>query len=390
MRPFRVALGFVGAACVLAPGLSSGQAPTDPRLEMDGFAAALDAAVRRVSRPSAVVLVGREGARGYRLSGLGALFVLAPRLLPSPRSIAEHQAARSIDDAIRHLEQGLRTASSPEIRAQMEKNLRALRRTRAELRGTARDHSATVFSLPPAPAIATEEELEAGPPRLEELQRELEAQMTEQMHALQEAEQSLGEQERQMARHMEAQLHELQARMEAVRRDVERARMEAERQVEMRLAEPPVAVATSPAPPAPAPPAAPLPPRAAVEPDAVAAPEPGPPVLPPAPWQMWFNIEEPADGRTGEAVIRDVKGAVTALLERQGAALHHLRPEEYVVVAVDFVPSAMTVVGPHLTTLGRPARKTLVVKARKRDLDERRAGRLGPDELRARIEYSEY
>ena len=389
MRSARVALGFVGAVCALAPGISSGQGAIDPRLEMDGFAAALDAAVRRVSRPSPALLAGREGARGYRLPGFGVLFVLSPRALPSPsqRSIAEHEAARSLDDAIRHLEQGLRTAS-PGVRAQMEKNLQALRQTRAELRGTARDRSATVFMLPPPDAVlAGEEMMAAGPPPLEDLQRELEAQMIEQMHALQEAEQSRGEQEREMARRMAEQVRELQARMEAVRRDVERARIEAERQVEMRLAVPPAATVTPVAPEAPAPPVAPLAPRAAVEPDTVAEsaaapPMPGPPMLAPAPWQMWFTIEDPADGRTGEAVMRDVKTAVTALLERQGAALHHLRPEEYVAVAVDFVPRPMMV--------GGRAPKTLLVKVRKRDLDERRAGRLAAEELRSRIEYAEY
>jgi len=380
MRSARVALGFVGAVCALAPGLSSGQVSNDPRPEMDGFAAALDAAVRRVSRPAPALLAGREGARGYRLPGFGVLFVLSPRALPSPsqRSIAEHEAARSLDDAIRHLEQGLRTASSPEIRAQTERNLQALRQTRAELRGTARDRSATVVMLPPPAAVMGGEEMEPGPLRLEDLQRELETQMAEQMLALQEAEQSHGEQEREMARRMEAQLRELQARMEAVRRDVERARMEAERQVEMRLGGPPALAATPRAPVAPAPPA----PRATAEPDAIVVPEPGPPPQAPAPWQMWFSIEEPADGRTGEAVVRDVKTAVISLLERQGAALHHLRPEEYVAVAVDFVSRP--------TFVGRPAQKTLMVKARKRDLDERRAGRLGGEELRSRIEYAEY
>jgi len=390
MRSARVALGFVGAVCALAPGMSSGQGAVDPRLEMDGFAAALDAAVRRVSRPSLALLAGREGARGYRLPGFGVLFVLSPRALPSPsqRSIAEHEAARSLDDAIRHLEQGLRTASSAEVRAQMEKNLQALRQTRAELRGTARDRSATVVMLPPPGAVlAGEEMMAAGPPPLEDLQRELETQMFEQMHALQEAEQSRGEQEREMARRMAEQVRELQARMEAVRRDVERARIEAERQVEMRLGVPPAATVTPVAPVAPAPPAAPLAPRAAAEPDGVAesaaaAPMPWPPMLAPAPWQMWFTIEDPADGRTGEAVIRDVKTAVTALLERQGAALHHLGPEEYVAVAVDFVPRPPMV--------GGRAPKTLLVKVRKRDLDERRAGRLAAEELRSRIEYAEY
>jgi hypothetical protein len=389
MRSARVALGFVGAVWALAPGISSGQGTSDPRLEMDGFAAALDAAVRRVSRPSPALLAGREGARGYRLPGFGVLFVLSPRALPSPsqRSIAEHEAARSLDDAIRHLEQGLRTAASPEVRAQMEKNRQALRQTRAELRGTARDRSATVVMLPPPGAVLAGEELmAAGPPPLEDLQRELETQMFEQMHALQEAEQSRGEQEREMARRMAEQVRELQARMEAVRRDVERARIEAERQVEMRLGVPPAATVTPVAPVAPAPPAAPLAPLAA-EPDTVAEtaaapPMPGPPMLAPAPWQMWFTIEDPVDGRTGEAVIRDVKTAVTALLERQGAALHHLGPEEYVAVAVDFVPRPAMV--------GGRAPKTLLVKVRKRDLDERRAGRLAAEELRSRIEYAEY
>jgi hypothetical protein len=97
---------------------------------------------------------------------------------------------------------------------------------------------------------------------------------------------------------------------------------------------------------------------------------------------MWFGLEDPDDGRTGEAVIRDVKAAVTSMLERQGAALHQLRPDESIAVAVDFVP--------RLAGGGRRAQKTLVVKARKRDLDQRRAGRLGADEFRQRIEYAEY
>src|SRR2546427_628554 len=183
------------------------------------------------------MLAGREGARGYHVPGFGALFVLPPRALPSasPRSLAERAAARSLDDAIRHLQQGLRTASSAEIRTQMEKNLRALRQTRAELRGTARDRSSgvVVLSPPPVPAVPT----------------------------------------------------------------------------------------------APAAPEAP-------EPDAPSAPFP--PMLAPAPWQMWFSIEEPADGRNGETVIRDVRAAVTALLEKQGPSLHQVRPDEYVAVVVDF------------------------------------------------------
>lgn len=387
MRSAPAALGVVGAICAFAPVVTAAQPATDPRREMEAFAAALDAAVRRVSPPSTVVVASREGARGYRLPGFGMIFVLPPRGLPSPslRSVAERQAARSLDDAIRHLEQGLRTASSPEIQAQMEKNLQALRRTRAELRGTARNRAATVVVMPPPEAAVMAggeiEVGEVGPVRLEELQRELETQVIEQMRALQEAERSHGEQEREAARRMEEQLRELQARMEAVRRDVERARVEAERQV-MKLAPPtaPAPAGSVPAPPAP--PAPPIASDAAVAPEAEAPPELPPFALGPAPWQMWFSLEEPADGRSAETIVRDVKTAVAGQLERQGAALPHLGPDEYVAVAVDFVPRA--------PLLGRRAQKTLVVKARKRDLDERRAGRIGADELRARIEYAEY
>jgi hypothetical protein len=97
---------------------------------------------------------------------------------------------------------------------------------------------------------------------------------------------------------------------------------------------------------------------------------------------LWFSIEEPADGRTGETVIREVRAAVTALLEKQGPSLHQLKADEYVAVAVDFVP--------RITVAGRRAQKTMVIKARKRDLDDHRAGRLGADELHQRIEYAEY
>src|SRR2546427_10748172 len=133
------------------------------------------------------MLAGREGARGYHVPGFGALFVLPPRALPSasPRSLAERAAARSLDDAIRHLQQGLRTASSAEIRTQMEKNLRALRQTRAELRGTARDRSAGAVVLSPPTVSAVMAGGGAGPdhPRLEEMPRGGGAQMGGQRRA---------------------------------------------------------------------------------------------------------------------------------------------------------------------------------------------------------------
>jgi hypothetical protein len=335
---------------------------------MDGFAAALDAAVRRVSRPSPALLAGRESARAYRLPGFGALFVLPPRVLPaSPRPAAELSAARAVDEAIRHLEQGLRTASSPELRQQMEKNLQALKQTRTELQTPYREAGATVMVLKSPPTAVVMGPTDASERRLEQLRRALETQMAEHLRALQAAERTEGGPERELAGRMEAQVLELQARLEAVRREVEEARLDAERQVEMRLAVPP---APADVPDGPETTAAPVPPA------------PPLPALPPAPWQYWFNAEAPADGRSDEALVRDVKAAVTELVERRGATLRHLAPEEYLTVAVDFVP--------RMSILGSRVQKTLVVKVKKQDLDERRAGRLSVTQLRQRIEYAEY
>jgi hypothetical protein len=362
------------AVCVLAPTLVSAQTARGSRAEMDSFAAALDAAVRRVSRPA--MLGARAAARAYRLPGFGALFVLPPRTLPAPRPApgAELSAASAVDEAIRHLEQGLRTAS-PELRPQMEKNLQALKQMRAELPAPSRERAATVMILKSPPTAVLTGPADEGEVRLEQLRRALESQMAEQIRALQAAERTSGESEREVARRMEAQVLDLQARMEAVRREVEQARMDAEQQVEMRLAFPPSAPAT---------PAGPEPPALAAPP-AESAPTllAPPPVLPPAPWQYWFGIDdEPGDARTEETLVRDVKTAVTDLLEKRGPTLRQLAPGEYLTVALDFVPGR--------SMPGGRVQKTVVVKVKKQDLDERRAGRLTAAELRRRIEYAEY
>jgi hypothetical protein len=246
---------------------------------------------------------------------------------------------------------------------------------RAELPAPSRERAATVMILKSPPTAVLTGPADEGEVRLEQLRRALESQMAEQIRALQAAERTSGESEREVARRMEAQVLDLQARMEAVRREVEQARMDAEQQVEMRLAFPPSAPAT---------PAGPEPPALAAPP-AESAPTllAPPPVLPPAPWQYWFGIDdEPGDARTEETLVRDVKTAVTDLLEKRGPTLRQLAPGEYLTVALDFVPGR--------SMPGGRVQKTVVVKVKKQDLDERRAGRLTAAELRRRIEYAEY
>ena len=61
-----------------------------------------------------------------------------------------------------------------------------------------------------------------------------------------------------------------------------------------------------------------------------------------------------------------------------------MRGDETISVLVDFVAGT-----PFLDEDARPAR-SLSLRVRKRDLDDRKAGRLAGEELRRRVEAAEY
>jgi hypothetical protein len=180
-------------------------------------------------------------------------------------------------------------------------------------------------------------------------------------------------------------MRELQEQVDAFQRDAEQAREEAERNLQqvarelrVRLRDvPPDALEWVAAPPSPpAAPEAPAPPVA----DAPLAPPP-----PAPPWRFWFGTGEEADPRDAARVVSDVRQAIVDTLESRGAAIAAVRPQEYVSIAVDFTPSVFVV-----DFEGPQPERTLVLRVRKRDLDERHAGRLKPEELRQRIEALEY
>jgi len=160
------------------------------------------------------------------------------------------------------------------------------------------------------------------------------------------------------------------------RREAEQALERLAQEMRVRFPQPPQAVPNPPAAPAAAPAAA----------SAEPAPAPAPPaVVPPAPpWRYWFPADVEADPRQATQVVTDVKTVLMQALEARGGFLTSVRPEEFLVVAVDFTARGFPF---------RPERsteRTLVVKAKKRDLDERRSGKLAADELRKRIEVHEY
>ncbi len=265
-----------------APGmLAQGAAPSrdpDPRSELRALEVALTRAADAVARPSVFAL--QAGAcRGYRIEGVGAVFVLPARALRSGSLVVWRRPA---------------------------------------------DRAGRV-SVIPQPELDPEIRM-----------------IVQQAEALQ----------REAAR---TQL------------EVERAVAEVRSEIHRRQPEPAGSVAPA---EAPSPPEAPTPPEA--------------PLPPTPPWTLWFDAgfaeEEPEP--SAATLLARMRGALVDTLSSHGVTIRALRDEETIAAAVDFVPG--------FPFAGGRVEKTLVVRVRKKDLDERRAGRIGAAELRTRIAVEEY
>jgi len=110
-------------------------------------------------------------------------------------------------------------------------------------------------------------------------------------------------------------------------------------------------------------------------------PAPGVTAAPP-PWKFWFETQATTEKRTPEAVIADVRAALVDALAT-GVRVSGLAGDERVAVTVDFVPGGI------FAASARPE-KTLVVTARARDVEARARGALTPEELKTRVEVTEY
>ena len=178
----------------------------------------------------------------------------------------------------------------------------------------------------------------------------------------------------------EKQVLVLQQETEAARRAAEEEMERIVRDVRVRVASPSemhVEVQTDPE--------LPEPPVAPTAPSAPTPPAPAVPPLPPSPppWKFWFENGTPDEKRDPEAVVADVRGAVIDALATHGVRLAGLGADERVTVTVDFVP------GGTFAASARPE-KTLVVSARVKDVDARARGAITPEELRKRVEVTEY
>jgi hypothetical protein len=345
MRVAGGVLGLIGVAVVAFAAPPA--APPIPRAELESLQASVEAAVTSVSRPAGLMF-GRP-SRAYHLKGYGAIVVLAPRALPRVRRHDTGGAeARAFADLLGRLQQSIATVNDPEERRHLEETLAALR-----------------IGLPPGRPLV----MRAPRPRLAAPPADMES---------------------------------LQQEAEAFRREAERAMEKAEREVLLRLSVPedghPFALLSPPdVPEAPEPPEAPQPAEAPAAPPApptpvVPATRPAPvvpPVLPapPAPaapvalpgWPFWFGDVD-AEDAPPDRVLADVRRAIVAGLGAYRGGLALLGPDEFVVVAVDFVPRMAD----------RARSRTVVARARKRDLVAHRAGRLSADALDAKIEFDEY
>jgi hypothetical protein len=357
-----VLVALLGAGSPL-PAQTKGARPAaaPARAELEDLRTALETAI---GRPGRIRLAAgaRTAGRVYRLKGYGAVIVLAPRALPA-RPFVVHRRGPEAPGGFAPAGAGPRV----------------------------------VITVPDGT-------FDVGLIDLGDLEREMEVQMAAQAAALRDWETGQREWTRASEEEIREHLRLVEQQAEVFRLEAERARRKAEREVRTRLAPPPPASVVPPdpvarvAPVPPIPPVAPAAPAPPVPPPAPVAPvsdepfftadipfPPEPPDAPP-PWRFGFDVTDgsdlPEDAETtdADAVVASVRERVVAGLETYRRPLASLRPEDFVTVAVDLVPDVIL--------RARPVR-TLLVRVRAGDLQDRRAGRLSAAELRKRVEFEE-
>jgi hypothetical protein len=323
MRAMRRLWGCVGTLTVVLAAAETGLAQSrsnEPKNDSAAIERALGQSVGRVSRPAQPFALGFDDVRVFRLEGYGVLFVLSPRHLPG---------------------------GAPGQRGVIHRF---------------RFGGEPVTDFDPSRRIL-EDAIKNAP------SEEVKAQLQSNLRALERLQKGAAAQTGAISPEAEARTRRELKRLQEV---IETFRSESEREwarAERNLAEALAVANRRPEGAAPHPAEAPL-----IE-FSEATPSP------PAPWAVWFEIEE-SDEASPEETVQNVRTAVTRVLESAPAVLHALRPDEFVAVAVDFLPRDTFVEAP------RP-RKSLVIRVRKRDLDDRRTGQISVESLRSRIEVLE-
>jgi hypothetical protein len=349
MRRSQAVLSVVVA--LLGQAAGAGAETADPRADLEVMAHALDLAVAKVSRPVGwTITPDGEAALSYRVTGIGAIFVVAPRAVPARASSGQFEGGSALSRVTQVVEQTLQQAESPETRVRLQKTLEGLRRQQEELavRAAAQERDrATLERL-------TQERLAR---RAREAAQGVPSDSRQRVKDAAAAEEAL--------RSLEAEAAAFQREAESARQAADNALAELAREMRERLGPRTAGGAAS-----------------AEQPLAGPGEPPLPSFAPPPPWRYWGGLEPPREERPAAKVVGEVREAVTSVLELHGIGLRLLGPMEHVLVTVDFIPQ-----GARLRV--RPER-TLVVRVRKKELEDRAAGALDAEALRRRIEYLEY
>jgi hypothetical protein len=101
------------------------------------------------------------------------------------------------------------------------------------------------------------------------------------------------------------------------------------------------------------------------------------------PWKFWLRVETDEERRSPDRIVEDVRSAVVGALDARAGAAAGLSGDEFVTVAVDFVPG-------DLFASDREPSRTLIVRVRQRDLEARAQGKMALEDLEDRVEVIEY
>jgi len=327
----RAAHPVLAAALVaLAAAPAGAQTAMPSRADLDRFETALDAAVDKINpgRPLPVLGVA-TGTRAYPIPGVGIVFVMPPRVLPGQRHVLMLRRSGPASGA----------ATKAPTWIESERPQLAGKSTRK-----VPDAPGEAEAKAPAPALAGDQS-----PERADIEREL--------------------------REVEELAREYQLEVERSSGQAEQALLSLT--LALREARDEGAAAAVP----PAPPAAPAAPSGE-------APSPPPaPAPPPPPWRYWFQAapeRAAAPPRSAQQVLADVRSAVGDVIAAQAPLLRGLQRDAVVVVTVDFVPGLL------MGGSARDDHKGLVVKVRKRDVDDYHGGRISREELRKRTESLEF
>lgn len=179
MAAFRERSTWIATTLVLSSVAALAAEERLPRRELAPLEQALADAVGRVSHPATVPVLGSlETCRGYRLPGFGALFVIAPRFVPTRLTVRKQtesdltRADRELAHAIAGMEEKLQAATTEADKQEAANAIASMKERQQNLRQRAQ----------------AQQEIER---EIQAYEAQVQAMHTEAVHAQEEADQAM-------------------------------------------------------------------------------------------------------------------------------------------------------------------------------------------------------